>query len=353
MSTPTRSLLHGWPTRRLELMRTRVSDLPVRLEGSAYEPAIERVSADLQRRGLPWMPAVYLSTGWHCPERVPLIGVPFALATRELRRIEREVTNQLESHAEMVRLLRHEVGHAYCYALKLWETPEWRRLFGAMSRPYRERYVVRAASRRHVRHLPHHYAQKHPDEDFAETFAVWLQPKARWRREYAGWGAAAKLEYVDRILTDAQGFVPAAPRGGAVEPIEQLRHPLWRHYEQLGYPTDGLGFEDEAGGYVDEDLRAVLRRSRTGRSCEAEAVLRRLRRRIVSQVVSLLSVRRSLADGLYDKYVSRAAVLGERIGDEAEPRLLVGLTAMMTTHLHNLKHDGRFSPLPAKPGCRR
>ena len=82
MTTPTRNLLHGWPTRRLELMRTRVCDLPVSLEGSAYSPAIERVTADLARRGLPWMPAVYLSTGWHCPERIPLIGVPFALATR-------------------------------------------------------------------------------------------------------------------------------------------------------------------------------------------------------------------------------------------------------------------------------
>jgi len=353
MSTPTRNLLHGWPTRRLELMRTRVCDLPVSLEGSAYGPAIERVTADLARRGLPWMPAVYLSTGWHCPERIPLVGVPFALATRELRRIEREVTNELESRSEMVRLLRHEVGHAYCYALKLWETPEWRRVFGAMSRPYRERYVIRAGSRRHVRHLPHHYAQKHPDEDFAETFAVWLQPKARWRREYEGWGAVAKLDYVDGIMRDAHGFEPSATRGAPVAPIEQLRHPLWRHYEHLGYPTDGLGFEDEAGGYVDEDLRAVLRRTRGARSCEAEAVLRRLRRRIVSQVVALLSVNPKVADGLYDKYVDRAAAMGERTSDESEPRLLVGLTAMMTTHLHNLRHDGRFSRMPAKPGCRR
>jgi hypothetical protein len=353
MSSPTRSLLHGWPTRRLELMRTRVCDLPVRLEGSAYEPAIERVARDLARRGLPWMPTVYLSTGWHCPERVPLIGVPFSLATRELRRIEREVTNELEPVSEMVRLLRHETGHAYCYALKLWETPEWKRLFGAMSRPYRERYVIKPASRRHVKHLPHHYAQKHPDEDFAETFAVWLTPKARWRREYESWGALQKLEYVDRVMGEARGFEPGALKGGPIEPVEQLRHPLWRHYEQLGYPTSGLGFEDEAGGYVDEDLRNVLRRSRAGSSCDAEAVLRRLRRRIVSQVVSLLSVRRGLAENLYDKYVDRAAALGERTGDESEPRLLVGLTAMMTTHLHNLRHDGRFSPLPSRPGCRR
>ena len=353
MSTPTRNLLHGWPTRRLELMRTRVCDLPVRLQGSAHEPVIERVREDLLRRGLTWMPEVYLSTGWHCPERVPLIGVPFTLATRELRRIEREITNQLEDHAEMVRLLRHEVGHAYCYALKLYETQDWRRLFGPMSRPYRQHYVIRAASRRHVQHLPHHYAQKHPDEDFAETFAVWLQPKARWRREYDGWGVLEKLDYVDRIMTEARGFEPGPVRGAAAEPIEQLRYPLWRHYEQLGYPTEGLGFEDEAGGYVDEDLRVVLRSTRRGRACDAEVVLRRMRRRIVAQVVSLLRVKRSVADGLYEKYVQRAAALGARSCDDAEPRLLVGVTAMMTTHLLNLRHDGRFSPLPPRPGCRR
>jgi len=351
MATVTRSVLHGWPTRRFELMRTRVCDLGVTLEDSHYDPIVERVREDLLRRGLPWMPPMYLSNGWHCPDRVPIIGVPFALATRDLRRIEKEVTNLCEDTREMVRLLRHEVGHAYNYALRLHETSEWRRLFGPFSRPYRETYSVKAASRQHVRHLAHHYAQKHPDEDFAETFATWLQPRARWQREYAGWGALRKLEYVDKVMRQAVGFHPSAVRGSRVDPVEQLRVPLGQHYADLGYPVEELGFDRQAAGYVDEDLRAVLKRSRAGSAVDAGVMLRRLRRRIVEHVVSLLSVRPAQAQDLYEKYVDRAGELSLRAGSEAEPQLLVGMTAIMTNHLMNMRHEGRVTR-PRRVGCR-
>ena len=57
----------------------------------------------------------------------------------------------------------------------------------------------------------YHYAQKHPDEDFAETFAVWLDPASRWRRRYKDWQVAlAKLEYVDRIV-DVEGACRGTP----------------------------------------------------------------------------------------------------------------------------------------------
>jgi hypothetical protein len=352
MSTATANVLHGWPTRRFELMRTLVCELPVQIEGSVYEGVMARVQRDLLRRGLEWFPPVYLSTGWHCPDRVPLIGVPFSMATRELRRIEKEVTNRLDPQPEMIRLLRHEVGHAYNYAMRLYETPEWRRLFGPFSRPYRHHYVVRPSSRQHVRHLENHYAQKHPDEDFAETFAVWLTPRTQWRTRYEGWGALKKLEYVDRVMREARGFVPAMTRGARIEPIERLRYPLAQHYQRLGYDMGSKGYDVEAAGYVDQDLRLVFRGPRLGGSCRADETLRRLRRRIVDHVVQMLQVRPNSAQELYDKYVARAADLGIQTGRDAESRLLVGVTSMMTTHLLNLKHTGRFMPLERLVSCR-
>src|SRR4030067_225375 len=76
---------------------------------------------------------------------------------------------------------RAEAGPPFNYAYKLYETAEWRELFGPFNRPYRERYRPVPFDRNFVRHLEGWYAQKHPDEDFAETFAVWLTPRSRWR----------------------------------------------------------------------------------------------------------------------------------------------------------------------------
>ncbi len=44
-----------------------------------------------------------------------------------------------------------------------------------------------------------------PTEDFAETFAVWLKPHSPWRREYLGWPAYAKLEFIDALAVDIGG----------------------------------------------------------------------------------------------------------------------------------------------------
>jgi len=345
-------LLHGWPTRRFELLRTRVCDLPVRLEGSTFEPVIARVQRELVRRGIDWFPQVYLSTGWHCPDRVPVVGVPFVLGSRELRKLEKEVTGQLESPADMLRYFRHEIGHAINYALKLYETPEWRKLFGPFSRPYRQQYAVLPRSRRHVRNLDHYYAQKHPDEDFAETFAVWLTPRTRWREQYAGWAALRKLEYVDQIMGEVRGTAIPVGRNARVEPFERLRYTLAAYYERQGFSMAELGFHEEATGYVDEDLRAVLGVTRHGQAAQADETLRRLRRRIVANVVHLLHVHPGSAAELYDKYVARAKDLRIRVDRTAEQRLLVGVTTMMTTHLLNMKYAGRYVPAERLNLCR-
>jgi hypothetical protein len=338
--------------RRIEIMRTRACDLGLTVEASAYRRVVERVAADLARRGLAWMPEVYLSTGWHCPDRVPVIGVPFTLATAELRRLDREVTKYLETTDEMAALLRHEVGHCYNYALGLHETKEWREAFGPFSSPYRDAYAPARRSRQYVRHLANHYAQKHPDEDFAETFAVWLAPRSGWRRRYEGWGAMAKLRYVDRVMREAAGWKPAPVRGPKIEPIEEVELTVAQHYRRLGYRIDSYGFEEEAVGFFDDDIAEVFRGRRVGGPLPASAALRRLRRRIVDRVIAMLHVRPGAAEQLYDKYVERAEAMGLETGRDAEERLLVGVTTMMTTHLLNRKHTGRFTRTPRVVRCR-
>src|SRR3954471_10577854 len=181
-----------WAAERAELLGHRISDIGLAVEGTRVERLTGRLYEELAKRGVAFRPPVYLSDQWGCPDGTPLIGVPFYLADPRLERIEAEMAGGVEDDDEAMRYLRHEAGHAVNYAFQLYERPEWRSRFGSFAKPYRERYRADPLSRAHVRHILGWYAQKHPDEDFAETFAVWLTPGLDWREQYAGWPALQK-----------------------------------------------------------------------------------------------------------------------------------------------------------------
>ena len=135
--------------------------------------------------------------------------------------------------ADILRYLRHEMGHVVNYAYKLYEETQWQRLFGDIDQPYEEEYRPRPWSRDFVRHLPGWYAQKHPDEDWAETFAVWLTPGCDWRRAYASSPVAlAKLEYCDRTLARLRETAPLVVVEDADEDVGDLPYSLDQFYGQ-------------------------------------------------------------------------------------------------------------------------
>ncbi len=102
--------------------------------------------------------------------------------------------------ATCLKILRHEAGHAIDNAYQLRRRQARRELFGLPSTPYPEYYTPKPYSKSFVQHLDHWYAQSHPDEDFAETFATWLTPDADWQTRYVGWPAERKLHYMDRLM---------------------------------------------------------------------------------------------------------------------------------------------------------
>src|SRR5437899_6903249 len=173
------------PPEARELLSRPIRDLGLRLEGSMLEKYVQQIYAELAAKGLTrFRPAVYLSDEWACPDKEPIIGVPFYLADPKIAELERAI-NDLEDEREILMYLRHEAGHAFNYAYLLYETKEWLDLFGPFDRPYVDDYKPVPFSRKYVRHIAGWYAQKHPDEDFAETFAVWLTPGSDWKRRYA------------------------------------------------------------------------------------------------------------------------------------------------------------------------
>jgi len=175
-----------------EILQKPICELGLKLEGSPLERFVQRLYRELDRKGLKkFRPGCYLTDEWGCPSGEPVIGIPFYLADRKLARLEKDV-NDLEDSHQIMMYLRHEAGHAINYAYGLYKTPEWKRLFGPYRRRYRDDYRPVAFSRSFVRHMEGWYAQKHPDEDFAETFAVLRTPGPKWREKCKVWAGIAR-----------------------------------------------------------------------------------------------------------------------------------------------------------------
>ena len=215
-----------------QLLALRFRDLDVEVEGSPLEPLVQQVWGELEQRGLRFRPHVWVSTEWFSPDGVPGIAAPFYLAHPRLLKLERAMMIEAEGSAreECLMILRHEVGHAVQHAWRLQRRESWRRTFGDPSRPSPTLYRPNPASQRHVQHLRQYYAQAHPHEDFAETFAVWLTPRSQWRRRYAGWPALKKLEMVDELMRELRGATPPVKTRRKVEPLSQLDRTLREHY---------------------------------------------------------------------------------------------------------------------------
>jgi hypothetical protein len=194
---------------------------------------MQRLYQELAGRGIRFRPHYWFAEEWFSPDGVPGIALPFYLAQPRLMRLERRMMRHVEggNSRALMMILRHEAGHVLDTAYRLRERKDWREVFGSPHERYPDDYTPRPASRRYVLHLGHWYAQSHPTEDFAETFAVWLQPRARWRREYADWPTALrKLEYVDRLMAEIAGRRPQSASRREIDPIDGSRRSLGEHY---------------------------------------------------------------------------------------------------------------------------
>ena len=215
-----------------QLLSLRFCDLGLSIAGTALEAAIERLYAELERRHIRFRPHCWLAEEWFSPDGVPGIAIPFYLAHPRLARLERRFIGEVEGGNRnwLMRILRHEAGHAVDSAYRLRRRRRWREVFGPASEPYPHSYRPRPGSRRYVQHLGEWYAQAHPTEDFAETFAVWLQPRSGWRAEYAGWPALRKLEFIDGLIAEIGAAPPTVVDRRHIEDLAENTRTLRAHY---------------------------------------------------------------------------------------------------------------------------
>jgi hypothetical protein len=339
-----RSIINSWETVRYELLNTRISDLGLAVKGSPVEQFVERLEREFERKGFVFRPTFYLTDNWGCPDEVPIIGIPFYLADRRLIRIEEEQTGQVEDAATIMMFMRHEGGHAVNYAYRLWEDEEWVETFGRFSAPYRESFRPDPFSRDFVRHLAHGpyrrptYAQKHPDEDFAETFAVWLTPRSGWQRRYGNWPAARKLRYVARLMRRIRAEPPKRVDGKLYSPVESMTVTLAEHYGQRAER-----YRAAAQGYVDDKLREAFGAGGGRTTLTAGAFVRKHRRSLVARVARWSGMSEEDAGMIVAKVEARATALRLRVKASDADDLLLDLTALVTGLAVGFDYSGRFT----------
>lgn len=315
----------------------KVSELGLRVEGSPVEGYVRQLYRELELRGLKkFRPVCYLTDEWGCPDQQPVLGIPFYLADPKLRTIERAV-DSLEDDRQIMMYMRHEAGHVFNYAYRLYTTPEWRRLFGPFFRPYRDDYRPVPFSKDYVRHIEGWYAQKHPDEDFAETFAVWLTPRSPWRRQYKGWPAERKLRYVERMARKVATLDPIVNTGEVDITPEDMGVTVEQFYQQAAQERQAR--IDIA---LDAHLGKIFLTRRRKESKPAAAIISRYQPELVDKIAYWTGVRRPIVRGLIEsicRNCERMKLWGE-VGEEA--RYMLEITTLATTLAMNYLLRGRF-----------
>ena len=304
------------------LLNRPIRELGLKLEQSPVQRFVQQLYRELERKKLnKFRPAVYLTDEWGCPSGEPVIGVPFYLAHPDLAQLEKEV-NDLEDAREIMMYLRHEAGHAFNYAYKLYNAPEWKQLFGSFRRPYRDNYRPIPFSRDYVRHMAGWYAQKHPDEDFAETFAVWLTPGSNWRKRYKGWGALAKLRYMDRIARELSDVDPIRRRGRPDITVDEMESTVADFYRQS---QEDISLGDLAHDTDLRDIFNIPRQQKNG-AVPAADFLREHRKTIVDKIAYWTGMQRPLIKRLLESIEKRAAELRLRSDSRRAPEHLAEIS---------------------------
>jgi hypothetical protein len=321
-----------------QLLALRMCDLGLAIEGTQVESRLAKLNAELETRRL-MCPYFYLSDEWFTPDGIPGIAIPFYLAHPRLEKLELAQMLEVEGADEesCLRILRHEAGHAIDNAYNLRRRPTRRRLFGNPMTEYPEYYLPKPYSKSFVQHLDHWYAQSHPDEDFAETFAVWLDPQSMWATRYAGWPALRKLEYIDRVMRHLAGARPVVKSKRLVDPLLRLKKTLGEHYRRKREHY-GLDHPD----FYDSDLRRLFSNApEYAKNPSAARFVRRIRKEARTTVASFTDSYQYTIDQLLEKIVERCREQNLRLTEseeESKSDFMIFLTVQTMNYLHSGRH---------------
>ena len=322
-----------------QLLDLRMCDLGVTIEGSVLEKRIAQLYEELEERGLAFRPHFWLSDEWFTPDDVPGVAIPFYLSHPRLARLEQKQMFEVEggTHGWCMRILRHEAGHAIENAYRLRRRPKRRALFGSSAESYPEWYTPKPYSRSFVLHLDYWYAQSHPDEDFAETFAVWLNPRSDWRRRYHDWPALKKLEYMDALMREIGQRPPVVKTARQVDALPRIRRTLRDHYKKKA-----AYYGSEYPDFYDRDLRRLFSDApEHAGNLKASRFITRVRKDVRRIVARATGVYQYTIDQVIEEMTERCDELGLRLvlpPETAQTEFTVVLTVQTMNYLHSGRH---------------
>jgi hypothetical protein len=319
-----------------QLLERRISTLGLHLEGTALKALVKQLYDELSAKGLTFHPLTHIGDEWFVPIGIPAIFVPFFLVHERLRALERTMMLEVEGETPewFMRLMRHEAGHAYSYAYQLQRKKRWQNCFGRTSHESTPTtYRPRPFSRSYVVHLEDWYAQAHPDEDFAETFAVWLTPELDWRERYAGWPALRKLEYVDQLMHSLAGKPPVHAPKYRIADYNCLNVKLKTYYARKRKL-----YEDIYPGFYDVDLRQLFP---VPHGIRASSYLRQRRRRLMNSVCQWTNEKKYRVNKLLARLIDRSDELGLHAHND-DPQQDFRVAAYVTTLVMNYLFTGKF-----------
>jgi len=323
-----------------ELLLCKINELPLKIENTWLQECIEDLYKELDAKGIDFKPECYLADEWLTPEGETCIGIPFYLAHQTLTRLEKKFMIDAEGENKQwcMKLLRHEAGHAISYAYRFHKRKKWQRIFGSPDKEYSDTYKYRPYSKNFVKHLDGYYAQYHPDEDFVETFAIWLTPDIDWNEKYKGWGALQKLKYVDKIMSEVKGKRPPVKRNEKTWKLSTLRITLKNYYKRKRHllAEDFPDFHDSFLGKVfcefSKDKKKLLK---------AADIIKKHRKNILKSATRYSGEKKYIANDILKGMQKRSREL--KLLCEAEETLVViEMSTYITSLLMNYIYTGRY-----------
>lgn len=321
-----------------DLLNIKICDLPIKLEGTWVEECVQQLYRELKEKGIHFKPPCYLADEWLTPDQEPVIGIPFYLAHPALIKLEKKMMLEAEGETkeECMKLLRHETGHAINYAHKLYRRKKWQRVFGRFLTDYPDTYKFRPYSKSFVRHLRGHYAQYHPDEDFTETFAVWLTPNLDWANAYKGWRALVKLRYVDELMNGIKDKKPLVPKGKKYWQVATLRMTLRSYYKKKRrfHAEDFPGFHDP---YLKNIFKP--RNEDNKKLPQAVKILRKYKKEILNNISACTGEKKYVVDDVYKTILKRCKELN-LVSPGEETIVALKMTTYLTMMIMNYIYTG-------------
>ena len=325
-----------------DILKLRFKNISLSISGTEIEENINRLYQELEAKGLSFRPQIFLGDEWFSPEGMNSIAVPFYLVNTRLKNLEKSLMLEVEGDDPewFMKLLRHEAGHCFDHCYRFSKRKKWSAVFGSPSREYQpETYRPQPYSKSYVKHLERWYAQAHPDEDFAETFAVWLRPNTDWKKEYQKWpGALTKLNYVQKLAGESVKLKNYAEKGRPPSAVANLTSTLAKYYQKRRREN-----ADDYPDFYDTDLKKIFNgeASLSKREFSASRFMNRHRKAIVSTVAWATHERKFTIDAFVRRLSERAEKLELRLG-KSDTQTIMEVASFLTSLVKNYLFTGKF-----------